>query len=76
MWYIHTQSTSTFWYVLKCWENNKPCRPWSDAAFCGIRFVSTLSAQAYLSEYLDENTISVHIETEVLDKKMYIIRDS
>ena len=31
----------------------KQYEPWSDAAFCGIWFGTTLFAKAYLSQYLE-----------------------
>ena len=45
-----------FYYLLICLKYccmyGKYCRPWSDAAFCGIWSGSTLFAKAYLSQYL------------------------
>ena len=35
-----------------CWISGKLCRPWWDAAFCGISSGSTLFAQAWLSKYI------------------------
>ena len=35
-----------------CWMSGKQCRPWRDAAFCGVLSGSTLFAQACLSEHI------------------------
>ena len=47
---------SAFYYLLMCLKYycmyGKQCRPWSDAAFCGIWSGSTLFAKAYHSQYL------------------------
>ena len=34
------------------WRGGKQCRPWCDAAFCGVLSGSILFAQACLSEYI------------------------
>ena len=38
--------------VWNCWMSGKQCRPWSDAAFCGIWSGSTLFAKACLLKTL------------------------
>ena len=47
---------SSFYYVLMClkycWMYGKQCRPWSDAAFCGIWSGATLFTKVHLSHYL------------------------
>ena len=47
---------SPFYYRLKLLENGymsgKQCRPWSDAAFCGVLSGSTVFAQVCLSQIL------------------------
>ena len=54
---------SLFLYQLMClkywWTIGKKCRPWSDAAFCGVWSGSTLFAQACLSK---NSVITVCIE--------------
>ena len=37
-----------------CWVGGKQCRPWSDAALCGVWSGSALFTQACLSEYVDK----------------------
>ena len=47
--------TSTIYYPMLCQNclmSGKQCRPWWDAAFCGVSSGSTLFAPASLSEYL------------------------
>ena len=39
-------------YLKYCCMYGKQCRPWSDAAFCGVWSGPTLFAKAYLSQYL------------------------
>ena len=39
--------------VWNCWMSGKQCRPWSDAAFCGVWSGCTLFAQTSLSEYVE-----------------------
>ena len=44
--------STTCWFFWKnCWMGGKQCRPWSDAAFCGIWSGTTLFAQVLLSQY-------------------------
>ena len=47
---------SSFYYLLMCLNYCcrycKQCRPWSDAAFCGIWSGSTVFAHACMSQYL------------------------
>ena len=39
-------------YLKYCCMYGKQCRPWSDAAFCGVWSWSTQFAKAYLSQYV------------------------
>ena len=39
-------------YLKCCCMYSKQCRPWSDAAFCGVWSGSTLLTKTYLSQYL------------------------
>ena len=51
---MHLSSTNPFYYLWMCIKlrmSGKQCRPWSDAAYCGVWSGSPLFAQACLSEY-------------------------
>ena len=59
LWTYHTCPNiwnSQFYYLLICLKYfcmyGNQCRPWSDAAFCGVWSGSTLFAKACLSQYL------------------------
>ena len=50
--FIWKHPVATCCYVYKCWISGKQCRPWSDAAFCGVWPGSTLFANTFRSNYL------------------------
>ena len=54
--YLSFNLNKSIIHVLMClkqyWMSGKQWRPWSDAMFCGVWFVSTLFALACLSQYL------------------------
>ena len=63
LWSLHSFLHQLLWSQLNLfdyllmnvnrWMSGKQCRPWSDAAVCGVRSGSTLFIQGCVSQYLE-----------------------